>query len=35
MSSTLHVDCVSIGPNILRTETAAVAVTALCVAFDR
>ena len=28
-------DCVSIGPNILRTETAAVAVTTLCVAFDR
>lgn len=28
-------DRVSIGPNILRTETAAVAVTALCVAFDR
>lgn len=28
-------DTVSIGPNILRTETAAVAVTALCVAFDR
>ena len=29
------VDRVSIGPSILRTETAAVAAAALCVAFDR